>query len=230
MFIGSIDGGEAVRLLDDVAYAYYGEGRILFMRGRTLLAQPFDYRTRTLTGSAVPIAEGLQINPQTGTGAYSISKTGVLAYQTGASAGTQLAWFDRSGKTLATVGEAKSYRDVELSPDGRFASVTVTTSGTQGDVWRIDVARNFFTRLTFSEATVAAVWSPDSRYVIYGTRRSRTGRIRDLYRKAASGSDAEELLLQDENEKSRSASPPMARHCFIGSLALSPAASSGSCH
>ena len=201
VFVGSLDGGEPVRLLDEVAHAYYAEGRLLYLRDRTLLTQPFDYRTRTVSGSPVPIVEGLQTNPQTGTGAFSVSRAGVLVYQTGVSAGTQLTWFDRSGKAVATIGDARSYRDVELSPDGKIVSVTITSTGTQGDVWLFDVPRSLGRRLTFGEATVAAVWSPDSRYLVYGSRRDRNSGSRDLYRKAASGSEAEELLLHDENDK-----------------------------
>jgi Tol biopolymer transport system component len=198
IFIGSLDSREATRIVDVASSAMYADGYLLFLRDTTLMAQPFDAETRTLHGAPVPVAEGLMMNPPTGTGAFSVSRTGVLAYQTGASAGTQLTWIDRSGKTQATLGEPRSYRDVELSPDGRAASVTVGT-GSQTEVWLFDIARNLARRLTFEKGgSACAVWTPDGRSLIYGARR---GSATDLYRASATGGGNEELLFHDANDK-----------------------------
>jgi len=40
-----------------VPAAGQGPGRLLFLRGRTLLAQPFDTERLSLTGSEAPVAE-----------------------------------------------------------------------------------------------------------------------------------------------------------------------------
>ena len=61
----------------------YAEGHVLFMRDTTLVAQPLDARRLELTGEAVPIAEDVALGGLSGrNGAFSVSKTGVLAYQT----------------------------------------------------------------------------------------------------------------------------------------------------
>src|SRR5258708_39384793 len=50
--------------------------------------------------------------------AVSVSQNGVLAYRTRVDTGlSDLAWFDRSGKRLESVGEAEQYSNPTLSPD-----------------------------------------------------------------------------------------------------------------
>ncbi len=62
IYVGSLDSGERVRLIDaccaNVQYAK--PGYLLFLRGQTLMAQAFDARALTLTGSPSRIAEGLR--------------------------------------------------------------------------------------------------------------------------------------------------------------------------
>jgi hypothetical protein len=120
----------------------------------------------------VPLAEDVQVNTSTGTGAFSVSQTGELVYQTGASVGSRLTWFDRAGKILGTVGDAGPYADVQLSPDGHWASATKVTSEGRQDVWLVDVARNLPRRFTIdSTGGFAAIWRPDSTRLVYGVRR-----------------------------------------------------------
>src|SRR4051812_12032723 len=92
VFVGSLESPDTVRLLDLSTNTMYSDRHLLFMRDTTLMAQPFDPGTATLSGAPMPIAEGVQINMATGTGAFSVSQSGVLVYQTGTSAGTQLTW------------------------------------------------------------------------------------------------------------------------------------------
>ena len=201
VYVGSIDSKDRVKLLDVASNVAYANGHILFLRDTTLMAQPFDPGTRRLAGAASPLAEGLQMNPASGTGAFSVSDTGVLVYQSGISTGTQLTWFDRSGKVLSTLGEPRSYRDVQLSPDNTIVSVTVTTTGTLGDIWLLDVEQGRRRRFSTDQLTAAAIWSPDGRDLIYSGRRSAGNAPRDLFRRPANGSRAEELLFHDDSDK-----------------------------
>jgi len=199
VFVASLDKGEPKRILDFASNTFYANGHLLFLRDGTLMAQRFEASTFTLSGSAVPIAEGLQMNPNTGSAAFSASTNGVLVYQTGVSAGTQLMWFDRSGRTLGRVGEQRGYRDVQLSPDGRRASVTIIGARSPtGDIWLLDLGRNQRQRFTFDESTDAAVWSPDGRSLVF--RRSARDGLRGIGRMAASGSGTEERLLTADVE------------------------------
>ena len=201
VFVASLDDAQPVKLLDLPTNTAYANGYLLFMRDTTLMAQPFDVRTRSLSGEAVPIAEGVQMNPATGTGAFSASETGVLVYQTGAFAGTQLTWFDRTGQRIGIMGEPKGYRDVQLSPDGNIASVTITGPNAPGDIWLLDVQRKIPRRFTFNEVASSAVWTFDGRAIVYAARRSVGIGPRDIYRKPVSGTADAQLLLQDDVDK-----------------------------
>ena len=58
-------------------------------------------------------------------GAFTVSETGVLAYQTGSLVRSQLTWFDRAGTRLATLGDPADYVDVALSPDDTRVAVSL---------------------------------------------------------------------------------------------------------
>ena len=78
----------------------------------------------------------------------------MLAYQTGpAAAGSQLVWFDRTGKQIGVLGDPAVYSDLELSPDGKRASVSIPAQAGTRDIWLYDVARGLPTRFTFDPAT-----------------------------------------------------------------------------
>jgi len=83
--------------------------------------------------------------------------------------------------------------DLQLSPDGRSATVTVFDPLTgQGDIWIYDLTRNTSFRFTFNGAN-SAVWSPDGRTLAYSA-----SAIVDLYQKPLSGlSDALPLYHVD---------------------------------
>jgi hypothetical protein len=174
---------------------------VLFLRDTTLMAQPFDASRLVLTGDAFPVAEQIQTQLIAGSvlsGIFSASENGVLVYQTGTAAATsRLAWFDRTGKALATVGEPAEYGDVASSPDGKHAAVTVNDPAQQTrDVWLVDLARNLPSRFTFDPADdLAPVWSPDGSRLVFARRQSG---YRGLYQKALSGSGAEELVLSED--------------------------------
>ena len=71
---------------------------------------PFDTIAGRLVGSAMPMIENLYI-AERGAAAFSVSVNGTLAYRVaGTAASATLAWFDRQGKRLATVGGTGLYR------------------------------------------------------------------------------------------------------------------------
>jgi Tol biopolymer transport system component/predicted Ser/Thr protein kinase len=200
VYVGSLDSKEVTRLIDAPTNAMYASGHLIFLIGTTLVAQPFDPGTRTLSGAPLPIAERVQSNPATGTGTFSVSENGILVYQTGASSGTELVWFDRQGKRLGKIGQAGAYRDLHLAPDEKTVSVTISPpNSAKTDVWLLDPARNLTKRFTLAETGgYSAVWTPDGKHLIYAAGRQMAA---DIYRKAVSGSEADELLLRDDSEK-----------------------------
>jgi dipeptidyl aminopeptidase/acylaminoacyl peptidase len=185
-------------------------GYLLFTREGSLMAQAFDFRRFSLAGEAKPIAEGMGSGAPRG---FSVSTTGVLAYRTGEFSGapgsiTQLTWFDRDGKPLATAGEPGGYNTVALSRDGTRVAASLSPRSIFGpgerpsaDIWVYEFARGNSTRLTTDPAVDwLATWSPDGSRIIFSSERD--GGIHNLYRKAASGAGVEELLLKSNEDKS----------------------------
>jgi len=134
-------------------------------------------------------------------GWFSVSANGVLVYRSGASAvdqTAQLTWQDREGKQLGTIGQAANYSGgVELSPDGsRVAAEEMDASGNH-DIWIRDTARGVPTRFTFDQGLDREPhWSPDGSRLAFASDRGHGGRY-SIYVKPSSGSENEELLLED---------------------------------
>ena len=199
MYLGSLDSDNATRLLDGTG-AQYANGYIVFLRGSTLMAQRFDPDRLALSGEAAPIAQDVQINTTTGTGAFSVSQNGVLVFQSGSSVGMRLTWMDRSGRVLGYLGDAASYADVQMSPDRKWVSATKTQVSGRTEIWLIDVARKLPRRLTFDAAGgFDAVWAPPpAASLAYASRREK---VSDLFQMSVDGRSEEQVLLRDATDK-----------------------------
>ena len=169
-------------------------GHLLFLRERTLMAQPFDVRRLELTGEPIVVAEQVGTNNVI-FGYFSASEKGTLAYRGEASSSRQLTWFDRQGKILNRVGEPAQFLNVvSLSPDEKQAARSGTATELNADVWLVEVARGVTTRFTFDPAHERfPVWSPDGSRIAFAS--SRTDHL-ELHEKAFNGTGGDQLLLQ----------------------------------
>jgi Tol biopolymer transport system component len=196
-FVGSIDSAERTRLMEsDSTNVLYSQRHLLFLRERTLMAQPFDPDRLTTQGEAFPVAERIQTFGAPPFGFFSVSDGGVLAYQSGeATNAPQLTWLDRAGRALKTVGDSARYADMALSRDGSKAVVSVNNTDTNTDVWVIDLNRDGLpTRLTFDPGSeITPVWSPDGSRIAFSSSDTRANF--DLFVKAANGAGEKQLLV-----------------------------------
>ena len=105
--------------------------------------------------------------------------------------------FDRQGKTLNTVGTRAMYGNPTLSPDGKRVVYSKADLAKENqDLWVMDLATASEVQITAGKAregTFGAVWSPDGSQVAYTGLRDGTFAV---YRKAANGQGAEELLYK----------------------------------
>ena len=203
VYVASLDSNESKRLLAaDTNAVYSASGDLLFIRQGTLLRQSFDLRRLELSGDPTPVAEQVSTSANT-VGAFSVSENGVLAYRNGASTSGgifQLAWFDRSGKPVETVGVPGAYRGVDISPDGMRIAVH-RHDGNGGDVWLFDsLHRATMSRFTFdaSQDNSMPIWSADGSRIAFGSLRNGKWGI---YQKPANGTGREELLVESDLPK-----------------------------
>ena len=199
--VGSLSSA-ATRLIGETdSNAAYSEGHLLFLRDDSLVARAFDPKSLLGDGEPAAVAEHVErFGNLIGTGAFSISATGLLAYQTGGNRDLrQLTWFDRDGRRSGTVGEPRVFFDIEFSPDRRNLLASFPDAVGNYDLWMYDMARGLPSRFTFDPAgEYWAVWSADGKTVIFNS--TKKGHY-DLYRKPAAGGGAEELVYADDTDK-----------------------------
>ena len=151
----SLDAPDVVRQLveTDIPHAAYSRGHLLFVRDRTLLAQPFDSASLTLSGEPFVVATGILVN-RAGTPAthisFSASPGGQLVYAAG-DALSYLRWRDRNGTPLGSEGGIGDYQTARLSPDGTRVAFARVDGGNM-DIWIGELGRPA-ARVTF-EPTV----------------------------------------------------------------------------
>jgi eukaryotic-like serine/threonine-protein kinase len=197
---GSLDSLETKVVATADSNAIFADGRLIYVRDNTLLAQPFNPGTLATTGDAVPIVS--QIEVFSGLGRFSTVSGGPLVYIAGPEHPIEYVWFDRAGRRLAIVADAPPSIDpgygAAVSPDGREIAISQRQAN-NSDIWLHDGTRKGGTRLTFDAASdVAPVFSPDGASVAFAS--DRKGHF-DLYRKATRGDQPEELLYTDGEEK-----------------------------
>lgn len=195
--VGSLEGiaGDCP-LTANSNVAYVPPGYVLFWREKILVAQPFDAGSRKVTGEAFPVAEDVRYRTGFSSAVFSASSNGTLAYHGGAGVGlSRLIWYDRQGRSLATVGEPGEYNRPALSHSGdRLAIDIADPQSGNPDIWIIDLVRGTRSRLTFDPADdFRPVWSPDDSRILFSSSRAGAG---DLHLKAAAGTGGEEVFLE----------------------------------
>ena len=193
VYVSSLDGEAPTMLTRADSAGAYASGHVLFAQQTTLMARRFDPSGSALVGDAVTVASPVMLSSSLRTGAaFSATASGLIAYRLEGSSRRQLTWFDRSGKSVGTFGDADDQNlvDPELSPDGHRVLITRTVERNT-DIWLNDGGR--LTRLTTDPLEDQfPVWSPDgSRFAFTSTRNGSL----DLYEMAASGPPPEKLLL-----------------------------------
>jgi serine/threonine protein kinase len=199
VYIASLDGTLNRPIVHSFARVEYASGYLLYLRGNTLMAQPFNPDKLEFTGDASPIAENVAEVASTWGAVFSTSQNGVLAYQTGAyAAQRELRLYDRQGKNLAALGSGMFYGP-RLSPDG--ARLAVDFGDPNRDIWIFDLRRPVKTRLSFGDADAAPVWSPDGSRIAFSVLSGGTGTSEDILEKKSNGEGQNETLYAAQGNR-----------------------------
>jgi serine/threonine protein kinase/Tol biopolymer transport system component len=212
--IVSLATGERKLLVEGGADArYVPTGHIVFARQGTLMAAPFDLASSELTGSPVPVLEGVMqaLNAASGgetTGAsqFSMSVNGILAYVAGGifpDPVNRLVLLDRSGRRQSTT-EDGNYSSPRFSPDDN--RVAYTTRGIDRDVWVYNVVRGTETRVTHNLRANFLNWTPNGRRIAFSAASS--SRQRNLHWQSVDGSDQAEHLVMSQTDVSMGSFSP----------------------
>jgi serine/threonine protein kinase len=200
VYLASLDEPKGNRLMPEGAGVIYAPpvvgsryGHLLFLRDRTLMAQPFDGGKLQLAGDPFVVAEQTSSSPDNRTPAVSVAANGMLALVSQPSQEGQLVWFDRTSGTLAKVAKPGNILAPSLAPDGKtMAYIGGTTS--RISILLRDLSRDSEVRLADGVNTSGLAWSPDGRFIVHETGN-------DIFRIAAAGGGADTLVLHTDNPK-----------------------------
>ena len=142
---------------------YSETGHLLYGRGGSLYAVPFDADGLRTTGAERELLDGA-LSDYNGSVQYAVGGR-TLAYVAGTQVGGwELAWVDREGRIETLLESERPLFRPRLSPDGSQLVVTLV-DGSKVDVWLCDVERGSLTRRLTSHPgeDFGAVWHPDGR-------------------------------------------------------------------
>jgi len=161
-----------------------------------LRAVPFDPASLEVTGSPVPLEEGV-LTKISGAANFDVSDDGMLVLVPGGSSSSMqntLAWVDRDGTETSIDAEPRAYIYPRLSPDGSQAAIDVRDQ--DNDIWIVDLQLASLRRLTFDPGTDQyPLWTPDASRIIFSS--ARDGR-QNIYAQNANGTGSVERLSESD--------------------------------
>jgi serine/threonine protein kinase len=205
----SLKSGERKVLLEGGHDArYLPTGYLIYTVANTLMVAPFDVKRPAITGSSVPVVEGVASSANTGTTQFSVSSNGSLIYvpSTNKTSQSTLALVDRDGKAKPLALPPGGYAHPRISPSGRqiaFHTVDAKTGqpderADQANIWIYDLDGKISMRqLTFVGNNLFPIWSPDGERVLFQS--DREGDL-GLFMQRADGTGQAERVTKPDSE------------------------------
>ncbi len=184
---------------------YLRSGHIVYMRGSTLMAVPFNLKSLTVTGEALPVLDNIRVEGGGGFAHMSFSDNGTIVYAQGSVeyTPTVLTLIDEAGNKRELETAGKSFGEPIFSPDG--TRLLVTIYGSTYHVGIYDLRRDILSPLTFSADNWRAVWFPDGSQISFSSNLDGTYQIYTIT--ADGGGTPQKLFDQEGNPFPSSWSP-----------------------
>jgi Tol biopolymer transport system component len=167
--IVSLETGEVRDLVDGGYFGrYVPSGHLLHVKGNRLFAAPFDVARGRITGPAKGVLDDLFSSPTEALTLLDVSPDGTLAWVPGSVADPprEVVSVERDGRVRPILAEARRYRGLSVSADGRFLATAILDASL--DIWTHSLERGILSRLTTGPRTeFAPFWSRDGRTVFY---------------------------------------------------------------
>jgi len=193
---GSLDGKLHKQIVANVSNAVFAPpDRIVFSRGAVLMSQRFDPDALAVRGEPVPLPFGnvAYMNSKQ-LSIVSASENGTLAFLPAPEGATRLVWVDAKGREDGEIGEAGSYDDATLSPDGKRVAV-VRGAPDGSDIWLADATSGRLSRFTFHPGLYGfPCWSRDSKQIAFFLQMDAVGQV---CTKSLDGAERTPLLMSD---------------------------------
>jgi len=161
----SLDTGDMKPLVNgSTSPRYSPTGHILYARGGSLFAEPFDALVTDVTGPEFKLVDGV-VTGANGAAQFAVSADGTLAYVAGTSSFSEheLVWVDRDGMSETLFDNGRRYWHPRLSPDGTLLAL-MSPTGPNLDVHVLNLERGNLTRWTSHYGEdFGPVWGPNGR-------------------------------------------------------------------
>jgi Tol biopolymer transport system component len=196
VWVGSTKTNELKRVLTSTTSVAFGApDRLYHVREHVLVRQAFDARTFEVSGEPLVIADKIVFFRDRGWVPLSAANDGTVAFRRDATLKMRVAWYDRTGRHLATIGDPGEYEGVSLSPDGaRVAFGAFYPDEGLNHISLCGAGEGVPRRFTFSRSNqYSPIWSPDSAQVAFSD--DGIG-VDTLKRKPASGAGEEEPITR----------------------------------
>ena len=175
---------------------YLPSGHLVFGRGGSLFAAPFDLERLELTGDAVSVIEGVALDSIFGQVQAAFAGNGMVAFVAGNDLGRgRLAWVDRQGNEGVLDVPEQVYGVFDLAPDDRRFAVQVADVRDYVWIWSAEDGG----RALSSPASVGwPVWSPDGTALAVWSKAPGSASFEMVLHQLQSGA-AEELLSSESD-------------------------------
>jgi serine/threonine-protein kinase len=194
-------------------WTYVNSGHVLYGHAGTVFAAPFDLATLAITGTGVPVLEGVRSSAVSGVAQFAVAREGRLVFLGADSTGRSEAHVDivdRQGKATRLPGSPVNWLSLAFSPDGLRLAMDVASPSAR-NVWLYDLARGASQRITFGEVSDSRpIWFDNGRI----TFSSATGSAPNLYWQDADGGAPERLAESPLMQFAGSWSPDGRRLAF----------------
>lgn len=208
IYVGSLDSPETIHVLDDVSYAQFASGFLLYLRQGILIAQEFDPDSYALTGNAKPLQANINSWSPRAKADFSVSENGILLYSgSNKEKPGELIWISTDGHETPIIQVQNNTKFASLSPDGsRIAYEIFDYKNSHFDTWVYDINSKSKMRITFGEyGGSEPCWSIDGRKIYYNVEVE--GNKSNVFVRKADGTGDEELLTRAESGKSLKFTP-----------------------
>jgi serine/threonine protein kinase len=164
----SFDSGERRVLTEGTSPHFSPTGHVIFARGSSVWAVPFDVAVLEVSGEPRFVLDGVE---NMGSAQYALSTAGTLAYlpigtlRGDATRNAKLIIVDRQGRTTPLAYDEGRYQVPRLAPDGHRLVVYGDT-----DFWLLEIDRPARRRLTFMDGRclgIPSVWTHDGTGVAF---------------------------------------------------------------
>ncbi|HUG87258.1 MAG TPA: protein kinase [Actinomycetota bacterium] len=150
-----------VTITEGVNAQYVSTGELIFRRGGSLMAAPFDLGALRLTGPPRPVPHPIRPHPESAGFAVAPDGTLVSAVVPGGGGG-RLVFVGRNGSPASITAETRVHDHPRLSPDGRWIAFEEGL-----DLWLHSLDRNSSQPFVVPGWATAPVWSPDGETVAF---------------------------------------------------------------